>query len=57
MNRVELISIATILSAATWVSFTDGAGASEWGCEVLLCASSSNPAGVACRPVTLRCIG
>lgn len=43
MNVVRLSSIASILSAAAWVSSTSPAEASEWGCEVLLCASSSDP--------------
>lgn len=59
MNRVRLTVTATILSAATWVSSPDRAEASEWGCEVLLCASSSNPSwrGVpACHPPMHRLI-
>jgi hypothetical protein len=59
MNRVRLTAAATILSAATWMSLTDRANASEWGCEVLLCASSSIPAwrGVpACHPPMYRLI-
>ena len=59
MKFVKLTSIATILSAAAWVSFADRAEASEWGCEVLLCASATNPAwrGVpACHPPMHRLI-
>lgn len=59
MNRIRLTATATILAAATWMSFTDHAESSEWGCEVLLCASSSNPAwrGVpACHPPMYRLI-
>jgi hypothetical protein len=59
MNRVTLTSIATILSVVTWVSSPDRSVASEWGCEVLLCASSSNPSwrGVpACHPPMNRLI-
>ena len=43
MNGVRLTATATILAVATWMWFPDRAEASEWGCEVLLCASSSNP--------------
>jgi hypothetical protein len=59
MNSVTLTSIATILSVVTWVSSPDRSVASEWGCEVLLCASSSNPSwrGVpACHPPMNRLI-
>ena len=59
MNVVRLSSIATILSAAVWVSTTNQAKASQWGCEVLLCASSSDPSwrGVpACHPPMNRLI-
>lgn len=42
MNRVGLTATAAIVSAATWMSFTYDVEASEWGCEALLCASSSN---------------
>ncbi|SMH26219.1 hypothetical protein SAMN02982922_0086 [Mesorhizobium australicum] len=59
MNRVRLTAIATILAAATWISSSNRAEASEWGCEVLLCASSSHPSwrGVpACRPPMDRLI-
>lgn len=59
MKRVRLISIAVALSAVPWISSIDHAAASEWGCEVLLCASSSNPAwrGVpACHPPMYRLI-
>lgn len=59
MNVVRLSSIVTILSAAAWVSPTNPAKASEWGCEVLLCASSSDPswrAVPACHPPMNRLI-
>lgn len=59
MNPVRMISMATVLSAAVFASLTDRTAASEWGCEVLLCASSSNPAwrGVpACHPPMQRLI-
>jgi hypothetical protein len=59
MNLLRLSSIATILSTAAWVSIADRAEASEWGCEVFLCASSSNPSwrGVpACHPPMNRLI-
>ena len=59
MNRVGLTATAAIVSAATWISFTYDVEASEWGCEVLLCASSSNPSwrGVpACHPPMNRLI-
>jgi hypothetical protein len=59
MTGVRLTTIATVLSAAAWVSIVDRAAASEWGCEVLLCASSSNPPwrGVpACHPPMYRLI-
>lgn len=59
MNGVRLTATATILAAATWMLFTYDVEASEWGCEVLLCASSSNPAwrGVpACHPPMYRLI-
>jgi hypothetical protein len=59
MNLARLTATATILAAATWLSSPDRAEASEWGCEVLLCASSSNPSwrGVpACHPPMYRLI-
>jgi hypothetical protein len=59
MRPAKLASIATILSAAAWFSLIDRAEASEWGCKVLLCASSSNPSwrGVpACHPPMYRLI-
>ena len=59
MNVVKQASMATILCAAGWLSLGDRAEASEWGCEVLLCASSSNPSwrGVpACHPPMHRLI-
>ncbi len=43
MHIARLSSIATVLLSATWFHSSDRAQASEWGCEVLLCASSSNP--------------
>jgi hypothetical protein len=39
MKSVGLIILVAIVSAV----HPPGAGASEWGCEVLLCAASSNP--------------
>lgn len=59
MKRVRLISIAVALSVAPWISSMHNAAASEWGCDALLCASSSNPAwrGVpACHPPMYRLI-
>ncbi|WP_108610516.1 hypothetical protein [Aminobacter sp. MSH1] len=59
MNAPKLLSTACVLSAAMWFTPVDQAHASEWGCEVLLCASSSNPAwrGVpACHPPMYRLI-
>lgn len=59
MNIARLTSIAAILSATAWVLLADRADANEWGCEVLLCASSSNPSwrGVpACHPPMHRLI-
>lgn len=59
MNVVKQASMATILCIAGWLSLGDRAEASEWGCEVLLCASSSNPSwrGVpACHPPMYRLI-
>lgn len=59
MNAVRIASMATVLSVATCFWSTELAEASEWGCEVLLCASSSNPAwrGVpACHPPMYRLI-
>ena len=60
MNLGSLTSIATVLSASAWFfSAPDRVEASEWGCEVLLCASSSNPSwrGVpACHPPMHRLI-
>lgn len=59
MRLAKLTIIATAFYAATWCSSTDRAYASEWGCEVLLCASSSNPSwrGVpACHPPMHRLI-
>ncbi len=59
MPIARLAAIATALSAATWLSLVDRAEGSEWGCEVLLCASSSDPSwrGVpACHPPMYRLI-
>lgn len=59
MNRFWLPAAMAILSTATWISFPGSAETSEWGCEVLLCASSSNPSwrGVpACHPPMYRLI-
>ena len=53
MRLAKLAAIIAIVSpAASFLPDVD-AQASEWGCEVLLCASSSNPSwrGVpACHP-------
>ena len=59
MNRIMLAATATMFATSTWISSTDRAEASEWGCEVLLCVSSSNPSwrGVpACHPPMYRLI-
>jgi hypothetical protein len=59
MNVARLASIAATMSCAAWVLLADAAEASEWGCEVLLCASSSDPSwrGVpACHPPMYRLI-
>lgn len=59
MHSVRQFSIAIIMSVAAVVLLSDRAGASEWGCTVLLCASSSNPAwrGIpACHPPMYRLI-
>jgi len=51
--------MAAISLAAACFLLPDRAEASEWGCQVLLCASSSNPAwrGVpACHPPMYRLI-
>lgn len=59
MPFAKLTAIAAALLAATWLSLVDRAEGSEWGCEVLLCASSSNPSwrGVpACHPPMYRLI-
>jgi len=59
MHLAKLTAIATVLSGAGCLSLADRAEASEWGCEVLLCASSSNPSwrGVpACHPPMHRLI-
>lgn len=59
MNSVRLTSMAAIFSAAACFWLADRAEASEWGCEVFLCASSSDPSwrGVpACHPPMHRLI-
>lgn len=43
MRGAKLTAIVTVLSAAGCLSHAERAQAGEWGCEVLLCASSSNP--------------
>lgn len=51
--------IVAIAIAAAGCTFSEAGIASEWGCEVLLCASSSNPSwrGVpACHPPMNRLI-
>jgi hypothetical protein len=59
MRRAKVTSTVTVLSAMAWFSLADHAEAGEWGCEVLLCASSSEPSwcGVpACHPPMYRLI-
>lgn len=59
MSLAKVTSAVTILSAMAWFLLANRAKASEWGCEVLLCASSSNPAwpGMpACHPPINRLI-
>uniref|UniRef100_Q11N40 Uncharacterized protein n=1 Tax=Chelativorans sp. (strain BNC1) TaxID=266779 RepID=Q11N40_CHESB len=59
MNVAKLASIATVVFTGAWASLADHTEASEWGCEVLLCASSSDPSwrGVpACHPPMHRLI-
>jgi hypothetical protein len=59
MHRVWQFSIAALISTAALGTFTDRGGASEWGCEVLLCASSSEPSWrsiPACHPPMHRLI-
>lgn len=42
--RLEITAgVAAIMGATTWIGVPDRAVASRWGCEILLCASSSNP--------------
>ena len=43
MRRAKLTAIVTVLSSAGCLFLAESAQAGEWGCEVLLCASSSNP--------------
>lgn len=43
MRRAKLTAIVTVLSSAGCLFLAERAQAGEWGCEVLLCASSSNP--------------
>lgn len=58
--RLEIsAAIAAFIAAAAWIGFPDRAAASHWGCEVLLCASSSNPSWQdvkACHPPMNRLI-
>lgn len=42
MNIVKLAT-AAVISGVVGLSFLSGAQADDWGCKVLLCASSSNP--------------
>lgn len=59
MRLAKLVSHAAIVGAAGLFWPIGHAVASEWGCEVLLCASSSNPSwrGVpACHPPMNRLI-
>ena len=59
MSLKTLLSAAVVTSASLFLTATDDAQASQWGCEVLLCASSSSPSwrGVpACHPPMYRLI-
>lgn len=60
-RKTEMRSIALFLTCSVSIAlFThDNADASEWGCEVLLCAASSNPSWhsiASCRPPMERLI-
>jgi hypothetical protein len=59
MRRANLTAIVTVLSFAGCLLLAERAQSGEWGCEVLLCASSSDPSwhGVpACHPPMYRLI-
>lgn len=59
MRRAKLTAIVTVLSSVGYLFLTERAQAGEWGCEVFLGASSSNPSwrGVpACHPPMYRLI-
>lgn len=59
MSIIKLIGAAALASAALCLSAVGPAQASQWGCEVLLCASSSNPSWrsvPACHPPMHRLI-
>lgn len=59
MSLKTLLAAVTVASAGLFLTATEDAHASQWGCEVLLCASSSSPSwrGVpACHPPMHRLI-
>lgn len=59
MSIPKLFSMACAVLTATGLTSIDRVKASEWGCEVLLCASSSNPSWrdiPACHPPMYRLI-
>ena len=59
MRRAASAAMVTVISTALWASTIEDGYASQWGCEVLLCASSSNPTWrevPACRPPMYRLI-
>jgi hypothetical protein len=59
MHLAKLAATLAVISAGAWLSADRNVHASEWGCEVLLCASSSDPSwrGVqACHPPMYRLI-
>jgi hypothetical protein len=59
MRSGKLAGAAAVIAAGTCLVPVDEARTGEWGCEVLLCASSSNPSwrGVpACHPPMDRLI-
>ncbi len=59
MSLKTLLGALTVASAGLFLTAIDDAQASQWGCEVPLCASSSSPSwrGVpACHPSMNRLI-
>nr|WP_281722389.1 hypothetical protein [Nitrosomonas nitrosa] len=59
MRHATAAAFATVVSSVVLMTSSDDVQASQWGCEVLLCASSSNPSwrGVpACHPPMYRLI-